>query len=50
MAWKLHMQDMNDRFNDTNYMTTSNFNFINDWVEIHNDDPNYMLYKELIAE
>lgn len=47
---EIHMQDMQNRFNDTNYMTESNFNFINSWVERNNDDPNYMLYKRLIAE
>lgn len=48
--WTLHMNDMYLRFNDENYMTNSNFNFINSWIERNNKDPNYMLYKRLIAE
>ena len=48
--WTAHMNDMLRRSNDTNYMTYSNFNFINNWIEDNNDDPNYMLYKRLIGE
>lgn len=48
--WQMHMNDLNRRINDEDYLTTSNFNFINGWVEANNDDPNYMLYKRLIGE
>lgn len=48
--WQTHMNDLNRRINDEDYLTTSNFNFINGWVEANNDDPNYMLYKRLIGE
>ena len=48
--WQMHMDDLNRRINDEDYLTTSNYNFINGWVEANNDDPNYMLYKRLIWE
>ena len=48
--WQMHMNDLNRRINDEDYMTMANFNFINGWVEANNDDPNYMFYKRLIWE
>lgn len=48
--WILHMSDLNNRSHDTTYMTERNYQFISNWVEENNDDPNYMLYRELIWE
>ena len=48
--WKTHMADMMRHMNDNDYMTNSNYEFINTWVEANNDDPNYMLYRRLISE
>ena len=48
--WKTHMADMMRHMNDNDYMTNSNYEFINSWVETNNDDPNYMLYRRLISE
>lgn len=48
--WKTHMADMMRHMNDNDYMTNSNYEFINTRVETNNDDPNYMLYRRLISE
>lgn len=48
--WQMHMNDINRRINDTDYLTMSNYNFIKGWVEANNDDPNYMLYERLLGE
>jgi len=48
--WEKHMNALERNINDEDYLTKSNFNFIYDWVEANNSDPNYMLYKRLIWE
>lgn len=47
--WKTHMDDMVAHSNDKDYMTAYNYIFVDSWVEQHNTDPNYMLYKRQIA-
>ena len=44
------MADMMRHMNDNDYMTNSNYEFINTWVEANNDDPNYMLYRRNCQE
>ena len=48
--WKTHMDEIERKINDADFLVNSNFNFIYNWVEQNNTDPNYMLYKKLIWE
>lgn len=48
--WKHHMADITSKAYDVDLMTQMNFDFINNWVEANNKDPNYMLYRRLIWE
>lgn len=48
--WKRHMELMEQNYNYDDYLTVSNYNFIRNWVEENNSDPNYIKYNKLIAE
>ena len=48
--WTAHMANIKQYYYNQTYTTQANYDYIKNWIDNHNEDPNYRLYIKLLWE